>query len=126
MPSNTLSLPSAFTLSPRRATRDDLRAVLTLLAETAGWLHSLGVRQWPAEGFPAARIEPLIAAGAMYVLDDEITGGLAATIALDDHADPEFWRPADHPGEALYVHKLAVDRLHAGEGLGEALLDWAA
>ncbi|WP_433497417.1 GNAT family N-acetyltransferase [Sphaerimonospora sp. CA-214678] len=126
MPVNTLSLPARSTLSPRRAMPDDLRAVLALLAETARWLHSRGLRQWPAEGFPAGRIEPLIATGAMYVLDDDVNGGLAATMALDGHADPEFWRPADNPGDALYVHKLAVGRVHSGEGLGEALLDWAA
>ncbi|GIH68752.1 GNAT family N-acetyltransferase [Sphaerimonospora thailandensis] len=127
MRANTLSLPARLTLTPRRATPDDLRAVLGLLAETARWLDSLGVRQWPAEGFPAGRIEPLIGAGAMYVLDDDaVTGALAATMALDGHADPEFWLPADRPADALYVHKLAVSRAHAGEGLGEALLAWAA
>ncbi|GLW98035.1 GNAT family N-acetyltransferase [Microtetraspora sp. NBRC 16547] len=120
MPSRIL-LPGTFTL--RRAAHGDLPAVLALLAEAAKWLDSHGVRQWPAGGFPASRIEPLIDAGAMYVLDDGT--GAAATVALDGHADPEFWGRADRPDTARYVHKLAVSRAYAGEGLGEALLDWA-
>ncbi|GGO24125.1 hypothetical protein GCM10010116_48540 [Microbispora rosea subsp. aerata] len=124
MPANTLDLVTELTL--RRATPADLQGVLTLLARTAGWLNGLGVRQWPAGGFPAERIEPLIREGVMYVLDDgEGDAVPAATIAVDDHADAEFWTPADRPGDALYVHKLAVSRTYSGRGLGEALLDWA-
>ncbi|WP_169979617.1 N-acetyltransferase [Microbispora sp. H10836] len=133
MPANTLDLVTELTL--RRAAPADLQGVLTLLARTAGWLNGLGVRQWPAGGFPAGRIEPLIGEGVMYVLDAgedadaDADAGVrvpAATIAVDGHADPEFWTPGDRPGDALYVHKLAVSRAYSGQGLGEALLDWAA
>ncbi|MEU8178730.1 GNAT family N-acetyltransferase [Microbispora hainanensis] len=123
MPANTLDLVTELTL--RRATPADLEGVLALLTRTAGWLNGLGVRQWPAGGFPAERIEPLIGAGVMYLLDDG-SSAPAATIAVDGHADPEFWTPADRPGDALYVHKLAVSRTCSGRGLGEVLLDWAA
>ncbi|WP_424535339.1 GNAT family N-acetyltransferase [Sphaerisporangium viridialbum] len=133
MYSDTLHLGASLTL--RNATPDDLPGVLALLAETAGWLHGRGIRQWPVAGFPAARIEPLIAEGTLWVLDDEDDRGTlagetlsapAATLALDDHADPEFWRRGDHPETGLYVHKLAVGRGYSGQGLGETLLDWAA
>ncbi|MCT9934026.1 GNAT family N-acetyltransferase [Planotetraspora sp. A-T 1434] len=117
MPANSLTL--------RSATPGDLTTVLTLLAEAAKWLNSLGVRQWPAGGFPAERIEPLIREGVLYLLDDGTGPVPAATVALDGHADPEFWTGSDHPGDALYVHKLAVSRAYSGQGLGEALLDWA-
>ncbi|WP_214413021.1 GNAT family N-acetyltransferase [Sphaerisporangium fuscum] len=128
MSSDTLHQATSLTL--RNATLDDLPGVLTLLAETAAWLNGRGIRQWPAGGFPASRIEPLIAEGNLYVLDDESQAGEegsapAATLTLDEHADPEFWRRGDHPEAALYVHKLAVKRAFAGRGLGETLLDWA-
>ncbi|WP_283134304.1 GNAT family N-acetyltransferase [Rhizohabitans arisaemae] len=110
---------SLFTL--RRATPGDLTSVLALLADAAAWLHRQGVQQWPPDGFPAARIDPLIAEGVVFLLEP----GPAATVALDDHADPEFWYAADYPESALYVHKLAVHRTFSGCGLGEALLDWA-
>ncbi|GAA1271406.1 hypothetical protein Psi02_51700 [Planotetraspora silvatica] len=124
MPTNTLDLPVELTL--RRATPGDLPTVLTLLAEAAKWLNAAGVHQWPDGGFPAARIEPLIEQGTMYLLDDGSDPVPAATMALDGHADPEFWTRHDRPGDALYVHKLAVSRAYSGQGLGEMLLDWAA
>ncbi|WP_063819417.1 GNAT family N-acetyltransferase [Herbidospora cretacea] len=118
---DTLNLSAELVL--RRASGSDLSDVLTLLAETARWLNGLGVRQWPTGGFPAARIEPLIDEGVLYVLTDG--DGTAAVMALDDHADPEFWTASDRPETAFYVHKLAVARGRSGQGLGEVMLDWA-
>ncbi|GHE28198.1 hypothetical protein GCM10017673_33090 [Streptosporangium violaceochromogenes] len=120
---NTVNPVTARPLTLRRAVPADLPGVLALLAETAGWLNGRGVRQWPAGGFPAERITPLIEEGSLYLLDGE--EGIVATIALDGHADPEFWRAEDAPGSALYVHKLSVARGSSGRGLGQALLDWA-
>ncbi|MFI6812101.1 GNAT family N-acetyltransferase [Nonomuraea sp. NPDC050328] len=123
-PSSTLRPP----LTLRRAEPGDLSGVLTLLADTAEWLHSQGVRQWPRGGFGPERIEPLIGERVLHVLDADLgglTAGPIACIALDGHADPEFWTPADRPADARYVHKLAVSRAWSGMGLGDALLDWA-
>ncbi|MEU3162736.1 GNAT family N-acetyltransferase [Streptosporangium sp. NPDC006930] len=140
MHSNTASPTATRPFTLRRATDGDLEGVLALLAETAGWLNGRGVRQWPADGFPAGRITPLIGEGVLYLLERQAgeerpdldaddgrvrEGGPVATLALDGHADPEFWSRDDEPSSALYVHKLAVARDHAGTGLGEALLDWA-
>lgn len=128
MHSNTLLHP----LTLRRAQHADLPGVLTLLADTADWLLSQGVRQWPRGGFGPERIEPLIEERVLYVLDDELryldpedNAPPVATVALDAHADKEFWTRRDAPGDALYVHKLAVARPWSGAGLGDALLDWA-
>lgn len=120
---NTVNPVAARPLTLRRAVPADLPEVLALLAEAAGWLNGRGVRQWPAGGFPAERITPLIEEGSMYLLDGE--EGVVATVALDGHADPEFWHAEDAPGSALYVHKLSVARGSSGRGLGQALLDWA-
>lgn len=99
MHSTTVNPTVTRRLTLRRATNDDLRGVLSLLAETAGWLNGRGVRQWPAGGFPAERISPLIEEGVLYLLDGERgEEGPAATIALDGHADPEFWAAEDAPG----------------------------
>lgn len=128
MHSHTLLHP----LTLRRAVPADLAGVLTLLADTAEWLYSQGVRQWPRGGFGPERIEPLIEEQVLYLVDDELryldpdeAAPPVATIALDGHADPEFWTRTDDPASALYVHKLAVARPWSGSGLGDALLDWA-
>ncbi|MER7505429.1 GNAT family N-acetyltransferase [Nonomuraea pusilla] len=118
-------------LALRAAEPADLPGVLSLLADTAEWLYSRGVRQWPRGGFGPERIEPLIEERVLFLLEDELRyldrGDQApvATIALDRNADPEFWTRADRPESALYVHKLAVARPWSGSGLGDALLDWA-
>jgi ribosomal protein S18 acetylase RimI-like enzyme len=129
MHTNTLLHPLAL----RRAEPTDLPGVLTLLADTAEWLYAQGVRQWPRGGFGPERIEPLIEERVLFLLDDELryldpdeSAPPVATMAVDDHADPEFWTPGDDPGAALYIHKLAVARPWSGSGLGDALLDWAA
>ncbi|MFI7451137.1 GNAT family N-acetyltransferase [Nonomuraea sp. NPDC049714] len=128
MHANTLLRP----LTLRRAEPDDLAGVLTLLSDTAEWLYSRGVRQWPRDGFGPERIEPLIEERVLYLLEDELRyfspgepAPPVATIALDRHADAEFWTLDDAPHAALYVHKLAVGRSWSGVGLGDALLDWA-
>ncbi|MFG1702261.1 GNAT family N-acetyltransferase [Nonomuraea sp. M3C6] len=128
MHTNTLLHPLAL----RRAEPSDLPGVLTLLADTAEWLYSQGVRQWPRGGFGPERIEPLIEERVLFLLDDELryldpdeSAPPVATMALDDHADPEFWTPSDDPSSALYIHKLTVARPWSGSGLGDALLDWA-
>ncbi len=129
MHANTLLQP----LTLRRAEPDDLPGILTLLSDTAEWLHSRGVRQWPRDGFGPDRIQPLIEERVLFLLEDELRyfgpgepAPPVATIALDGHADAEFWTPDDDPAASLYVHKLAVGRLWSGVGLGDALLDWAA
>ena len=38
--------------------------------------------------------------------------------------DALFW-PNDAPGEALYIHKVAVSRSHAGRGWTKRLIDFA-
>ena len=40
------------------------------------------------------------------------------------NADTLFW-PQDPPGEAFYVHRLAVARNFAGRGFANAMLRWA-
>ena|SRR5437868_2193927 len=131
MSTNTLLHP----LTLRRAEPADLQGILSLLTVTAEWLYRKGVRQWPRGGFGPERIEPLIDERVLYVLDDASGGGdgngpdgetpPVATVALDGHADPEFWTRDDNPGAGLYVHKLAVARAWSGWGLGDLLLDWA-
>lgn len=95
--------------------------MLDLLAEAAGWIRaSTGIDQWP-ERFPRQFIADLIEEGSVYVtFDDE---QLVATLCVQ-WADPVFWPDADD--DAVYVHRLVVKRSHAGRGIGEQLLAWAA
>jgi len=52
-------------------------------------------------------------------------GGETAAVMLLLPTDPHFW-PTDPPGEALYLHKLAVHPQWQGQGLARQMLDEAA
>ena len=101
-----------------QARPEELGEVLAVPSESARWLNSRGIEQWP-DPFPADRVEPSIARGETYLV--RVGGAVAGTITLR-WADHAFW--GEQPPVAGYVHAIAVRREFAG--LGPKLLDWAA
>jgi GNAT superfamily N-acetyltransferase len=104
----------------RRAYAGDYATVAQLWTDASAWLASVGSDQWqypPRTG----RIALSIAAGTCWLVWH--ANAPVATITLDEHADPEFWTPADDPDSALYAHRMIV--AERGTGLGTSLLDWA-
>ena len=108
------------TLAITRATPADLETVASILEEAAAWLIERGIPQWPAT-FPRAPLREHIARGEFFLA--RLGGQAAGTLMLID-ADPEIW--GAQPPDALYLHSFAVRRSAAGQGLGQAMLDWAA
>lgn len=98
----------------------DLDAVMDLLTEVAEWLVEKGCEgQWPPvipRGFIAATIER----GEVYLArqGSQVVG----TVTLQ-WSDPATW--GERPPDACYVHRLAIRRVFAGQGLGLRLLRWA-
>ncbi|MEE4541208.1 GNAT family N-acetyltransferase [Streptomyces sp. V4-01] len=107
----------------RPARLDELATVESLLIEVSEWLASRGIDQWQ---FPPHRDRITTALRRGEVFLAEVDGRPVATLQVDDHADPEFWTPEDEPGDALYVHRMAVTRKFSGAGIGGTLLDWAS
>jgi ribosomal protein S18 acetylase RimI-like enzyme len=110
--------PAPLTLVP--ATLQDLPMVLSILTEAAAWAQqrgALGLWQVP---YPEAWVRPSVARGEVYLASrrGEPVGTL--TFRWDD---PQFW--GERPPDAGYVHRLAIRRSAAGDGVGEALLEWA-
>ncbi|MGD3105466.1 GNAT family N-acetyltransferase [Streptomyces sp. YGL11-2] len=107
-----------------RAARPDERATVeTLFTEASTWLAARGIDQWQ---YPPRRdlITAALRRGELFLaLRHQRPVGM---FQLDGFADPEFWGAADRPDSALYVHRMAVGRQAAGEGIGAVLLDWAA
>jgi GNAT superfamily N-acetyltransferase len=112
-------------IEPGRAT--DLPTVLAMREEASQWLAERGVDQWrepwPTEEAQEARILASIRAGETWMVRDT-DGATAATVALDEYADPRLWDPVERQQPALYLHRLIVRRGWAG--LGVQVLDWAA
>lgn len=111
------------TLTTRQAEPADLPALLALRQEIVEWLASKGLDQWQPDA--PGRWTPLgvavsIAAGTVWVIYDD--DQLAATITIDDYADPDFWTEEERAEPALYLHRMMVARRYAGTSLGDDLL----
>lgn len=104
----------------RRAHLDDLAVVLRLINESAGWLWSRGIDQWPVP-FPEQRVIDPLRAGLTYlaVLGQQTVG----TFTLQ-WSDTEVWGEEGSP--AGYLHRLAASRGLVGRGLGADMLEQAA
>jgi GNAT superfamily N-acetyltransferase len=103
------------------ATPDDVSAVAGVIQEAARWITTWRAELWDPALVGEAFVTPYIANGRMLTArtDAEIAGVM---ILLTE--DPHFW-PNDPPGEAVYLHKLAVRRAYAGMGLPKLLMDHA-
>ena len=109
-----------FELGP--ATPDEAAAVSRVLQEAARWITTWRAQLWDPALLGEDFVAPFIARGEMLALR---TRGEIAGVMILELEDPLFW-PDRPPGEAAYVHKLAVRRAYAGQGLAAALLDHAA
>jgi GNAT superfamily N-acetyltransferase len=119
-------------LSLRLATLLDREQLMDLYRGAQQWLAERGLPQWqprPGDEGPflsrvRAKFADAIEADTCYLV--LVDGELAGTITLDEYADPDFWGPDDDPRDALYVHRMIIDRRYAGQKVGAEVLDWAA
>jgi GNAT superfamily N-acetyltransferase len=106
----------------RQAAPAEAALVSEVLVEAASWLRESGTPLWEPAQIGTAQVAPDVEAGLFFLAwsgaDAVGTMRLAAT-------DPLFW-PDATPGEALYLHRLAVRRSASGGGTSSALLGWAA
>ena len=105
-----------------RAGAEAIPEVHALIVEAAQWLIAKGEPLW---GEPETSGEELArVARAGELVTGRMGTELCACMYLHNE-DPVFW-PEAAPGEALYIHRLAVARRFGGRGFSYALLDWAA
>lgn len=88
-----------------RAKVGDVGEVISIIVEVATWLHSRGIDQWwPTDRFE--RTEPWIQRarrGELYLA--QAAGEFIATVTVQWEDFPT-WN--EHPGNAGYIHRLAV------------------
>ncbi|KAF1679090.1 GNAT family N-acetyltransferase [Bacillus mexicanus] len=106
---------------------EDAGSITGLLVRTAEWLRDRGSTQWSGllEGHDTHNIAGSIEKGHVFVFkkDDE----LAAVVMLlpePSEWDRKLWGEDGHAG-SIYLHRLAVSRRLAGQGLGARVLQWA-
>ena len=105
----------------RRARPDEARHAISILLEAAAWLESRGEPLWLPDEIDTGSVRRDVELGH-YVL--AFAGADTAGTARITPTDQLFW-PEAPAGEALYVHRLAVRRRHAGGHASRALLDFA-
>jgi GNAT superfamily N-acetyltransferase len=93
-----------------------------ILREAAQWLIDRGLGHWSVDEFNRADFMAAAQAGELVM---GFEGRLAAAVMLLQGLDPLYW-PAEPPGAALYIHKLAVRRASAGRRWGHRMIEWAA
>lgn len=116
-------------LSIDQATPDDEDTVFTILDETAEWLYSSDITQWPRQfsgidDWRSERIRGHISAGQVWLVRVHAETAAVFTLAGPDKDYAHGW--PSNPNDALYIYRMAVRRSHSGRGLGQHILNWAS
>jgi GNAT superfamily N-acetyltransferase len=99
----------------------DAATVAAILREAHAWLRARDLAVWQDSELTGAAIERDIHAGRFHLA---VRDGEPAGTIIYQTEDWEFW-PEASPGDAAYLHRMAVTRRHAGGEVSAALLRWA-
>jgi len=106
----------------RQATSADADAIVDTLAEAARWVEELdGTIMWVEGELEDERIRAEARSGMFVVAEVEGRVAGAMRFQLEDRL---FW-PDLEEAESAFVHRLAIRRAFAGQGISTALLEWA-
>jgi GNAT superfamily N-acetyltransferase len=108
-------------MNVHQATASDAPEIAAVLQEAAQWLIDGGRPLWSVADFDAARIAGDVDAGLFWVTR---AGDTVVGVMKFELEDAYFW-PEVTPGTSAFVHKLAVRRAWAGQGVPAALLAFA-
>ncbi|OPA79446.1 GNAT family N-acetyltransferase [Paenibacillus selenitireducens] len=131
MPSFTMKTPWVKPhIRAEQATTADTEAVMQLLKQTALWLLSQGSTQWSSliDGEDVHGTANSIERGDVFIFRHVERGDLAGVVILLQQPsawDLELWGDRD-PANAVFLHRLAINRNDAGTQLGEAIMNWAS
>jgi GNAT superfamily N-acetyltransferase len=116
---HSLLTPSG-TITIAQAQPSHIDIVISILEEVGQWLLERDIYQWLPGSFRRDRIASSFELGQVYLAKqgEEVIG----TLTLQ-WSDKLMW--GDVPGDAGYVHRLAIRHAFAGMGLGRLLLQWA-
>jgi GNAT superfamily N-acetyltransferase len=104
-----------------QALPSEAATVAAVLDEAAQWLAADGRPLWSDADVDLERVQRDTDAGRYFIARGN--GDVAGVVRLDME-DPFFW-PEIEPGSSAFVHKLAVRRRWAKQGVSTALLAFA-
>jgi GNAT superfamily N-acetyltransferase len=106
----------------RHAVLTDSEESVSILQESANWLIAKGMPLWVPSNFTFEWMKTNVASGRLVVAERE---GQVVAVVLRLWEDMAVW-PDRAAGEAVYLHKLAVRRSFAGQGIIADLVNWVA
>ncbi|MCO4851717.1 GNAT family N-acetyltransferase [Bacillus vallismortis] len=109
------------------AVYEDAESITGLLVRTAEWLRDRGSNQWSGllEGQDTHDIAGSIENGHVFVFKkDEELAAVVMLLPEPSEWDRTLWGDDGHE-TSIYLHRLAVSRRFAGQGLGGRILHWA-
>ena len=107
-------------LAFRQARPADLPQIVSVLSEAAQWAKSRGVARWWSVPFPEEWVRRGIDRGEVIIVEQGARFVGTLTLRREDEM---MW--GEQPPVAGYVHRIAIRREFAGQGLGGCILDWA-
>jgi ribosomal protein S18 acetylase RimI-like enzyme len=105
----------------RQANSDDAAVVSGVLLKAAQWLDAKGMALWQPRELTVERILPDLADGYFHIAE---IGGETAGVLRFTLSDPFFWPDLPEGGSA-FIHRLAVRRKFAGQGIARAMIAFA-
>ncbi|ANY69043.1 GNAT family N-acetyltransferase [Paenibacillus sp. BIHB 4019] len=109
---------------------EDEDAVRELILATARWLNSMGSIQWGGllQGEDSHDLKGAIARGEVFAFRKEGGVELAGAVILQQEPsewDRKLWGEAEAgKGNAVFLHRLVVNRQFSGKGLGGDIMAW--
>jgi GNAT superfamily N-acetyltransferase len=114
-------------LNVRQAVAGDMPTIVAMIDEAADWLRAKGTdqwaRPWPTRKHRDRRIQRGLKRNKTWMVENE--GLPVATVTLRRRGNRKLWTAAERHESAVYLSRLVVRRDYAGQGIGEALVDWA-
>ncbi|WP_244861053.1 GNAT family N-acetyltransferase [Meiothermus ruber] len=105
----------------RPASVEEAAVASDILSEAARWLMERGQTLWHLEELTPELLRLVARQGELFLAYWQ---GQAVGTLIYQHTDPLFW-PEVPAGTSAFVHKVAVRRAVAGQGVAAAMLAWA-
>jgi hypothetical protein len=116
------------TIPIRLAAVDDVKTIIDMVDEAAAWLGTKSTDQWatpwPTKPARDARVLRGIRGGSTWIA--ERRGKPIATITYRQSGNQRLWTTQEQRDPAVYVSRLIVSRMNAGDQIGADMIDWAA
>jgi ribosomal protein S18 acetylase RimI-like enzyme len=103
------------------ANETDIPILSDILRDATERKVGYGDNVWGSDGWTDEEISDAMDKSTMYIVrkDDDIVGTISVQME-----DEQMW--GQQPEDAVYLHRLAVTGNYHGQGLGEAMIAWAA